>query len=315
MDNKIPVILVHKGNTFYLKPVLEHIRLFNPDTRICLLSDASTKGKFDFVEHYNLEDYSAGAKSFEAVYDHMSSNPYEFELICFQRWFYAWDFAKAQGLDYFFCMDSDVLLYCNIDTVLSKYKSYDFTICNRYGPGCSLFNISSITRFCEYMMSMYTKESLISRMKTMYQGFIDNKQLGGVCDMTAFTWFQDDEDCNVADIAIPENGVCFDGCITWDLGFEYENGKKKVYWVDNLPYGRLKGDPSLIRFYCLHLQGRAKYSIFKYVLDKNKVHRSGFLYTLKWMLSKEIVKARLRGVKKAIHNPQLFVNFIKAKLK
>lgn len=53
MDNKIPVILVHKGNTFYLKPVLEHIRLFNPDTRICLLSDASTKGKFDFVEHYN----------------------------------------------------------------------------------------------------------------------------------------------------------------------------------------------------------------------------------------------------------------------
>ena len=61
MDNKIPVILVHKGNTFYLKPVLEHIRLFNPDTRICLLSDASTKGKFDFVEHYNLEDYSAGA--------------------------------------------------------------------------------------------------------------------------------------------------------------------------------------------------------------------------------------------------------------
>ena len=57
MDNKIPVILVHKGNTFYLKPVLEHIRLFNPDTRICLLSDASTKGKFDFVEHYNLEDY------------------------------------------------------------------------------------------------------------------------------------------------------------------------------------------------------------------------------------------------------------------
>lgn len=101
MDNKIPVILVHKGNTFYLKPVLEHIRLFNPDTRICLLSDASTKGKFDFVEHYNLEDYSAGAKSFEAVYNHMSSNPYEFELICFQRWFYAWDFAKAQGLDYF----------------------------------------------------------------------------------------------------------------------------------------------------------------------------------------------------------------------
>ena len=311
----IPIILVHRGNTFYLKPVLEHIRLFNPDTRICLLSDVSTKGKYSFVEHYSMDSYSEGAKAFEAVYKHMSSNPYEFELICFQRWFYAKDFAKAKGFEYFFCMDSDVLLYCNIDIVLAKYKSYDFTICDRLGPGCTLFNISSITRFCDYMMSMYTKETLMEKVKSMYQGFVDREQLGGICDMTAFDWYQNDEDCKVVDITIPENGACFDGCIVNECGFEYENGKKKVYWIDNLPYGRLKTDQSLIRFYCLHLQGRTKYSIFKYVLDKNKVHHSGFLYTLKWMLSKEIVKARLRGVKKAIHNPQLFVNFIKAKLK
>ena len=315
MNSKIPVILVHKGNTFYLKPVLEHIRLFNPDTRICLLSDASTKGKYDFVEHYNLEDYSEGAKSFESIYTHRSSNPYEFELICFQRWFYIRDFARAKGLDSFFCMDSDVLLYCNIDAELSKYKSYDFTICNKYGPGCALFNMSSITRFCEYMNRMYTEESLISRAKAMYQGIIDNKELGGVCDMTAFTWFQDDEDCKVADIALPEDGACFDGCITWGLDFEYEKGKKKVYWIDNLPYGRLKTDHSLIRFYCLHLQGRSKYSIFKYVLDKNKVHQEGFLYALKWMLSKGYLKARLKSIKKAIDNPQLVVNFVKAKLR
>ncbi len=60
-----------------------------------------------------------------------------------------------------------------------------FTTCNKQGPGY-LFNTSSISNFCRYMMSMYTEDILLSKMKSMYQGFIDNKRLGGICDMTAF---------------------------------------------------------------------------------------------------------------------------------
>lgn len=258
----IPIIIVHRGDTFYLKLVLEQIRLFNPHTRICLISDASTD-KYCFVEHYNIDDYSKGADAFKMVYIHMSSNPYDYELICFQRWFCIRDFVKTQKIENFLCMDSDVLLYCNIDEVMQQYITYDFTTCNKQGPGCALFNISSISNFCGYMMSMYTEEFLLNKMKSMYQGFIDNKRLGGICDMTAFVWFQDNRKCNVIDIAIPTNGTCFDGCITWGQGFEMEDGKKKVYWIDNLPYGKLMNDQSLVRFYCLHFQGRSKYSMYK----------------------------------------------------
>lgn len=310
----IPIIIVHRGDTFYLKLVLEQIRLFNPHTRICLISDASTD-KYCFVEHYNIDDYSKGADAFKMAYIHMSSNPYDYELICFQRWFCIRDFVKTQKIENFLCMDSDVLLYCNIDEVMQQYISYDFTTCNKQGPGCALFNISSISDFCGYMMSMYTEEFLLNKMKSMYQGFIDNKRLGGICDMTAFVWFQDNTKCNVIDIAIPTNGKCFDGCITWGQGFEMEDGKKKVYWIDNLPYGKLMNDQSLVRFYCLHFQGRSKYSMYKYIVDEHKVHHSGFWYNLKWSLSKEILGARLKGIKKAIHNPQMIVNFVKAKLK
>lgn len=310
----IPIIIIHRGDTFYLKLVLEQIRLFNPQNRICLISDDSTN-KYDFVEHYNMDDYSEGANAFKKVYVHMSSNPYDYELICFQRWFYIRDFIEKQEMEYFLCMDSDVLLYCNINEIMQEYIPYDFTTCNKQGPGCALFNTSSISNFCRYMMSMYTEDILLSKMKSMYQGFIDNKRLGGICDMTAFVWFQDNTECNVIDIAIPTKGTCFDGCITWGLGFEMEDGKKKVYWIDNLPYGRLTSGHSLIRFYCLHFQGRSKYSIFKYILDKNKVHHSGFWYDLKWLLSKDILNARLKGIKKAINNPKMVVNFVKAKLK
>lgn len=310
----IPIIIVHRGDTFYLKLVLEQIRLFNPHTRICLISDASTD-KYCFVEHYNIDDYSKGADAFKMAYIHMSSNPYDYELICFQRWFCIRDFVKTQKIENFLCMDSDVLLYCNIDEVMQQYISYDFTTCNKQGPGCALFNISSISDFCEYMMSMYTEDILLNKMKSMYQEIIDNKQLGGVCDMVAFVWFQDNTKCNVIDIAIPTNGTCFDGCITWGQGFEMEDGKKKVYWIDNLPYGKLMNDQSLVRFYCLHFQGRSKYSMYKYIVDEHKVHHSGFWYNLKWSLSKDILGSRLKGIKKAIHNPQMIVNFVKAKLK
>lgn len=310
----IPIIIVHRGDTFYLKLVLEQIRLFNPHTRICLISDASTD-KYCFVEHYNIDDYSKGADAFKMAYIHMSSNPYDYELICFQRWFCIRDFVKTQKIENFLCMDSDVLLYCNIDEVMQQYISYDFTTCNKQGPGCALFNISSISDFCEYLMSMYTEDILLNKMESMYQEIIDNRQLGGVCDMVAFVWFQDNTKCNVIDIAIPTNGTCFDGCITWGQGFEMEDGKKKVYWIDNLPYGKLMNDQSLVRFYCLHFQGRSKYSMYKYIVDEHKVHHSGFWYNLKWSLSKEILGARLKGIKKAIHNPQMIVNFVKAKLK
>lgn len=115
-------------------------------------------------------------------------------------------------------------------------------------------------------------------------------------------------------LAYPTKGTYFVDVLHGDWVLNGRR-KKKVYWIVNLPYGRLTSDHSLIRFYCLHFQGRSKYSIFKYILDKNKVHHSGFWYDLKWLLSKDILNARLKGIKKAINNPKMVVNFVKAKLK
>lgn len=310
----IPIIIVHKGDSFYLKLVLEQIRLFNPQNRIFLISDASTD-KYDFVEHYNMDDYSEGADAFKKLYIHLSSNPYDYELLCFQRWFFVRDFVQFHKLDYFVCLDSDILLYCDVNKAYELYLKYDFTICDGGSPHCSLFNKDSIKSVCSYMTDLYTNESNLNRLKKFYQRFLDEKMLGGVCDMTAFSWFQTDVPCNVINISKPVNGYCFDNHIGVLDGFEADGNKKKIFWIDNLPYGRSKSDNSLIRFYCLHFQGRAKYSIYKYLLDDNKVRLSGLRHNLRWMLSKEILQARLKGIKKAINNPKMIINFVKAKLK
>lgn len=309
----IPIIIVHRGDSFYLSPVLKQIRLFNPEGQIYLISDLIKK-KHGFVSYCNIEDYMNRANEFEKRYIHLSSNTYFYELICFQRWFIILDFVLHHQIENFLCMDSDVLLYCNVDDVLEKYVGCDFTICSKCGPACSLFNITSLSQFCHYMSSLYNENSK-SRLFSFYQLFVEGKHLGGICDMTAFLWYQEDmTSLKVIDIAVPDNYTCFDERLSNYLGFEMENGVKKVYWKDNLPYGKLLDDGSFVQFYCLHFQGRTKYSIYKYALDKNKIHRTDLGYTLRWMFSKDIIIARFQGIRKVIKNPSVLVNFIKKKL-
>ena len=153
-----------------------------------MISDASTD-KYCFVEHYNIDDYSKGADAFKMAYIHMSSNPYDYELICFQRWFCIRDFVKTQKIENFLCMDSDVLLYCNIDEVMQQYISYNFTTCNKQGLA-ALYSIYLLYLIFVNMMSMYTEDILLNKMKIYVSEIIDNKQLGGVCDSCILSGFR-----------------------------------------------------------------------------------------------------------------------------
>jgi hypothetical protein len=200
----IPVIIVHRGDSFYLSPVLEQIRLFNPENQIYLIGDISKK-KYDFVDYCNIEDYMDRANEFEKKYVHLSSNTYFFELICFQRWFIIHDFVTRHRIENFLHIDSDVLLYCNVNDVFGKYIGYDFTTCGEGGPNSSLFSIASLQRFCDFISGMYD-ENAKSRLFDFYRSYAAGNALGGVCDMLAFSWYQKDMPSKVIDIAKPDGG-------------------------------------------------------------------------------------------------------------
>lgn len=308
----IPIIIVHKGNSFYLEPVLRQIRLFNPESRICLISDDSTKGKFDFVEHHDISRYMTGADEFAKIYVHLSINPFGYELFCFQRWFVIRDFIRSQKMQHFLCLDSDVLLYCNVDDVFSKWTSFDFTVCGGIGPCFSLFNSSSIERLCNYMSYLYTDSEAFKRVKRFYEDVVD----GGFCDMTVLAWYQKDVSDNVLDLAYPVDGACFDVNISDPMGcFEMEKGKKKIYWMEDLPYGRRLEDGSFVRFYGLHLQGGAKHDMCKYLLNGGGKHEIRFLNVLMWKLSPSRLKTRLKELKKMFSSYTMFRMIVTRKIK
>lgn len=305
----IPIIIVHKGDSFYLEPVLRQIRLFNPENRICLISDPST-AHYDFVEHFDIDRYSEGLQAFAKVYRHLSINPYDYELFCFQRWFAIRDFVREQGFPHFLCLDSDILLYCDVNEVFSRYFSYDFTVCKVMGPCFSLFHAESIEKLCNYMLFLYTDKATFNRLEVFYK----EVGYGGVCDMTALTWYQEEISDNVLDLIYPLQGACFDGNISDPMGFEMAGGRKKIYWKDNLPYGKYLEDGSLIRFYGLHLQGGAKHEMHKYLLNKDKVHTLSAFGFLKWKMSPKRLKSRYKELKKMFSSYEMFCMMVKNKL-
>jgi hypothetical protein len=305
----VTILMVHRGDSFYLEPVLRQLRLFNPESRICLISDAATN-HYPFVEHHDIGLYAEGMEAFAEVYVHMSSNPYGYELFCFQRWFVVRDFVRKHEGEHFLCLDSDVLMYCGVDEVFRQFMGFDFTVCHGTAPCYALFNRGSIERFCGYMYGLYTERETLDALDVLYRKIPE----GGICDMTVFGWYQRDVSGHVAELTEVRELACFDEHIGVAGGFEMDRGRKRIYWVRGLPYGRIVGTDVLVRFLGLHLQGGAKHVMYRYLVDVRGVHGGSLWFRLRWRLSWNRLGVRVREVRKLIGAPATLRRVIKSKL-
>jgi hypothetical protein len=268
----IPIIFVHKGNPFYLKHALEQARIFNPDNPIYLIGDNSNKN-FKKIEHYPLNDFFESAQTFQKIYKHQSPNSYDYELFCFQRWFIIKDFIEKKGITCFLYLDSDVLIYCNVDTVFSDYLDFDFTICDHKAPCTTLFNKESLTRFCDFINELYSKKNYLDILESRYTGgFTKNKDEEGNSDMTAFELYQIYKAPKVKELTNIKDNTCFDNNINVTSNFVAEKGIKKIYWINDRPHAKLIETQTLILFYSLHFQGKAKHNMYNYRIDTNYKH-------------------------------------------
>lgn len=91
---------------------LESIRRYSPSARIHVLGNAETRQHLDCIP---IEDYWEGAGKFTRVYEHMSVNPLRFEVMCFQRWFIMYDYAKRNGIEAFWHFDWDLLIFTDLE--------------------------------------------------------------------------------------------------------------------------------------------------------------------------------------------------------
>src|SRR5262249_58050889 len=98
---------------WYLPYVLHQAQVACPRSKVVLASEAPVPS-FPLLPLKNFET-SKRAAAFRCCYQHMSTNPEEYELFCYLRWFYLLDYMELRGLERVLHLDSDFLLYSCMD--------------------------------------------------------------------------------------------------------------------------------------------------------------------------------------------------------
>lgn len=267
----LPILYYHLGCQSYINFSIAQARIYHPDSRIILIGDRSNAGKTP-AEHLMAADYFGQARQFSGIYQHLSNNPYEFELRCFQRWYIFLEFMEKQDIHEALICDSDTMLYenfsqfgrqnpsiiCGLNLVHDQNNTI-WAAC----PHVSYWRREALRDFCAFNNCLY--QPLDSRLNERWQVHVKENIPGGVCDMTALYLFfcelAPEERINL--LRIIDNSV-----VDLNMGsshnylpkeFMTRNGRKKLIFRKGQPYGFYIPEQKEVRFKALHCQGCNKW--------------------------------------------------------
>ena len=252
-SNTTPVFFIHRGNPDYLKHSLWQAKQYNE--RVILLGDRTNAHyKSEGVEHYSIDDYFEEAKTFGKIYQHKSSNPYKYELFCFQRWFVLKAFIAQHKIPLSFYADSDIMLYCDVNLEANHYQNQDISLISF--DSCSsghssFFTQTGINTVCQSFTDFYKKFNVY---KHQYNHISDMDLLKRATD----------EFGSIGKLNVIKKEGVFDGNMRISHGFQMKDKIKNILWIDQQPYGYNKELNQWVRFNSLHFQGNNKPKMASY---------------------------------------------------
>ena len=259
----VPIIVIHIGHASQIVPALYQARLWNPESPIFYISDRDYCG-IDYVEYVPLLEHAGSASRLAGIYRHKHelSGREDVELICLERWLILLDFLNARKIKSCFCMDSDVMLYCDISLESGRFSPFDATL-SRLFAGGELFinNIDILEGFQEFLFQMYSDPA--SRAFQWWQGEPT------ITDMHCLNYFflrHEPGRWKIADSTDCSLGGVF-GHNIWsepDYEKDRETSAMRIWWKDGQPYGYHLKRKELIRFCSLHFQGVSKDLLVEY---------------------------------------------------
>jgi hypothetical protein len=276
MTNRpINIIFIHRGEGSYLQYSLAAAHRSNPTANIFLLDDKENC-TFNYVKHVNINNYISGAENFAKTYQHLSSNPFDFELFCIQRWFIISDFLKTNSLENFFHADSDVMIFSDLAEEWPKFSNFSLALSQGSSGHNSFWNNAKILAdFCDFVSNIYNQNDKenYEKMMAFWKNIKEDHKAGGVCDMTLLRFYRETHLGTVGETAVIVNNSTYDDNISSSIqgGTRYKMsvfGIKIIYWQAGLPYGKDDAG-SLIKFNTLHFQGKKKRYMKIALAEKN----------------------------------------------
>ena len=238
-----------------------------------LLNKLSAQGFEPIVFGKEVIEEDADFIQFKENYEHLSDNPYEFELNCFARYFGIRNMHKG-SLENFVISDSDVYVTKHLFNILNStiidntntfWGSEGFTESvseNQISPHFSIWSVELLENFITYLLATY---SLNKKTGFLAKEFNERKQLLGrtaISDMTMlYAWVLEKQipftNTNISsnDLGIDHN---ISSLISADCSYtSYFNRKRIIIKKENL-FLKINQRKGLQSIHLIHFQGRYK---------------------------------------------------------
>jgi len=274
LNKSIPVFFFHMGYQSYLEKIIQQAQLSNE--RVILLGDNYNQ-RIE-VEHHAVDSYYDKTDAFASRYRHMSTNPPQFEIICFARWFVLRNFMREHNIDICFYADSDIMIHANLTAERAKFEAHDcaFMMPEEQSPYSwsasghnSYWTLEALEDFCAFINTTYSTPEGIEKLTEKWTFHIENNQPGGICDMTLFWLYYNFKNGNDIHILsnIVENATFDDNIVSstnrYKDEYRIKDGIKEIEFREDGPYCFNLREEKWVRFNTLHYSGAQTKSLIE----------------------------------------------------
>lgn len=267
----IPIILVHKGDSFYLAHTIAQAQQSNPDSEIILIGDRSN-AYYKGVSHYDRAHYSSRVQELIDLYP-IPEEPTPFHLttrFCMERWLILKEFIIKENIHECFHIDSDVLIYQPITPLYKQYKTHSFTVISTRDIDIEIPLAQGGSAFIYNQEILKKLESVIFDLMSEKKGkaFLKKKlkdsELITDMDSLGLLWKQNPD--KVLNIYTRRGENIIQNYMMEEDIFEMEGPFAKIYWDGNIPYAFTIDKPrEKVSFAIMHFHGKGKWIMRKHL--------------------------------------------------
>lgn len=272
MQQPVTFLFYHYGRIpKYLRHAVEHVRIFNPDAEILLVTesigDVSSLEVFG-IHHQEMSDFSSPAlETFRRTYRHISCFKEKFERFVLERWFVTETIRRQRPERLYIMQDSDVAVFGDARSLLPGLPDCPIALSSN-NPHFT-FVRGDISGFLDFILEFYGDGERLAESLRRHEESRNAAQIYNLGEMTfLYEFMQHSREMQVYPTDAAAGYV--DVNVHVPEGFEHmqlrRRPRKKVFWRNEdgrvIPFFRKDGE--LKRAFLVHFQGPGKRVFFRF---------------------------------------------------
>ncbi|MGG1664113.1 hypothetical protein [Brevibacillus sp. NRS-1366] len=264
----IPIIFMHRTDDDYLSFILRQAKLASPESDVVLIGNSSNSKYASMgIKHAMIAHYHGGASEFANVYKHLSPCEYVYNLFCFQRWFILRDYMRGNNISQCWTLDTDVMLYANLNLEEYKRFSSEFT-------WTTYMSLQELEELCSVTLNHFRDPRLFEDLKTFTKetgNYIKETGMLALSDMVTQRLYLEkflkrDRTHGIIGNSFFDNNLYFSF-----PGVETLDNRKKLYMINGYLHCRKENSTQFIQVNSVHFTTAANKKYIPYFFGPSLV--------------------------------------------